>query len=123
MVVSDALGAPGLALLLPVAPIAPEPPLPEVFTPAKVTTVMEAATLCDKLAFTETLLRVVGAKARQISAVPNCALVRLTNDQVRLAPVTPVTVTPEEVASDATNASSNSLALDVEKVGEVMLVA
>ena len=47
---------------------------------------------------------------------------RCTSDHVRLAPVTPVTVIPEELASVATNASNNSLALDVENVGEVMLV-
>jgi hypothetical protein len=117
-----ALGAPDLALAPAVAPMAPEPPVPLVSVPVKVTTVMEAGTLCDSVAFTLTLDRVAEAKARQISAVPRCVLVRQTSAQVWLAPVTPVTVMPDELAPVDTNASSNSLVAVVENEGDVMLV-
>jgi hypothetical protein len=123
VVTSVAAGAPGLAFPLAVAPIAPEPLVPEVSIPVKLTTVMEAAALCDKFAVTLTLERVPGAKARQISAVPSCALVRLTKAQVRPAPVTLVTVMPLDVPSLEINASSNSLPALVENDGEVMLAA
>jgi len=39
-----AVGAPGLALPLPTAPMAPEPFVPEVLTPLKLMTVMEEST-------------------------------------------------------------------------------
>jgi hypothetical protein len=71
VVVNDAVGAPGLALLPLVAPMAPEPPDPDGSAPASVTTVIEAATFCAKVAVTETLAKIAGANARQISAVPN----------------------------------------------------
>ena len=122
VVVREALGAPGFAFPVPVAPIAPEPPVPDVSTPVKVMTVMEAETLCDNVAVTATLVRVAGAKARQISAVPLCALVRLTRVQVRPAPVTLVTVMVDALPSVATNASSSSFALVVEKAGEARVV-
>ena len=115
--VRDAVGAPEAALLPPVAPIAPEPPVPDVSTPVNVTTVIEAATLCDRVAVTVALLKTAGAKARQISAVPSWVLVRFTSVQVRLPPVTPVTVTPLVVASLETNASSNSFVLAVVNAG------
>jgi hypothetical protein len=71
VVTRDAVGAPEEALLPAVLPIAPEPPVPEVSVPVKLATVIEAATLWDNVACTVTLERVRGAKARQISAVPN----------------------------------------------------
>lgn len=110
-----------MALPVPVAPMAPEPPDPDVSTPVKVTTVMEAGTLRASLATTETFVTVAGANARQISAVPSCALVRLTSDHVKPAPVTLVTVILDALASVAIKASSNSFALAVEKLGDVML--
>lgn len=119
---SDALGAPGFALLEDVAPIAPAPPVPDGSAPLKVTTTMEAPTLCESAAVTATLVNVVGAKALQISAVPSCTFVRFTKDQVRPAPVTPVTVILAEAASVATKANSNSLGFVVEKVGDAIVV-
>ena len=117
-----AVGVPELALPEVFAPIAPEPFVPEVSVPVKVITVIEAATLCDRLARTATWERVVGANARQISAVPNCALVRCTNTQVRFAPATLVTVMRADLASAETNASNNSLGEIVENDGEVIFV-
>jgi len=114
-----------LALPLPVAPMAPDPPVPVVSTPANVTTVIEAATLCERVALTDAPLRVVVLNARQISAVPNWVLVRRTSVQVRVPPValaTALTVTPAVLASVAMNASSNSFAFVVVNVGEVMVV-
>jgi hypothetical protein len=55
------------------------------------------------------------ANARQISDVPRWALVRTTNCHVSPAPLTPVTVFPAVTSSAATNASSSSLPVDVEK--------
>ena len=75
MVVNDALGAPGCALPVPLAPMAPEPLLPVVSTPVKLITVIEEITLCDRVAVTETLLSGAVAKALQISASPFCTLV------------------------------------------------
>src|SRR5919197_1755199 len=123
VVVSDAVGAPAVAFPLPVAPIAPEPPAPEVSTPVKVTTVIAAATLCERVAETEALVRVVVANARQISAVPNCVFVRLTSDQVSFPPLTPVTVRPLVLPSVETNANNSSLGAAVKNVGEVMPLA
>jgi hypothetical protein len=45
IVTSDAAGAPVAALLLPTAPIAPDPFVPEMFTPAKLMTVIDEITL------------------------------------------------------------------------------
>lgn len=92
VVTSEAVGAPDAALLPLVAPIAPEPFVPEVSTPAKLITVMEDTTLCDNVADTITLLNEEGANVRQISEVPLCALVLRTSTQVSPAPVTFVTV-------------------------------
>ena len=64
------MGAPLLALALPVAPIAPEPLVPVVSTPAKLITVNEELTLWESVAVTVTLLSAEEAKARQISEVP-----------------------------------------------------
>lgn len=87
-----------------------------------VTTVIEAATLCDRVAVTVALVKIAGEKARQISDVPSCVLVRFTSVQVRLPPVTPLTVMPALFPSVATNASSNSLVLVVVNAAETMLV-
>ena len=65
-----AVGAPDFALALAVAPIAPEPFVPEVLTPVKVITVMEAATDWERVAVTVTALKGFAEKARQISASP-----------------------------------------------------
>jgi len=121
VVTSEAVGAPDDALALAVAPIAPEPLVPVVSVPVKVTTVMEAATLCDKVAVTVTFASVEGAKARHTSAVPNCPFVRRTSAHVKPPPVTPA-VMPADLASLDINTSSSSLAAVVEKAGDVMVV-
>jgi hypothetical protein len=59
-----------LELAVPVAPIAPEPFVPEVSTPAKLITVMEQPTLWEIVAVTVTLFKGKGANARQISEDP-----------------------------------------------------
>ena len=92
VVVSVAVGAPEEAFPAPVAPTAPEPLVPEVSTPVKLITVIEAATLWDRVALTEVLVRVEGAKARQISAAPLCTLVLTTRAHVRPAPEMVLTV-------------------------------
>src|ERR1035437_9377945 len=86
VVTREADGAPEAALAPAVFPIAPEPLVPDGSAPVNVTTVMDAATLWDKLAVTVALERTDGANARQISAVPSCEFVRLTNIHVALAP-------------------------------------
>jgi len=92
VVVSVAEGGPEFAFPLPVAPMAPDPFVPEVSIPVKLITVMEAATFCESVAVTRTLLSPDTANARQISLVPLCTLVLTTKDQVRPPPETPVTV-------------------------------
>src|ERR1044071_2215255 len=92
VVVKLAVGAPDVALPLPVAPIAPEPPVPDALTPVKLRMVIEETTLCDSVAVTVTLLSVVGAKARQISELPRCPFVRTANVQVKPAPEMLLTV-------------------------------
>jgi hypothetical protein len=108
---------------VPTIPIAPEPFVPEASTPAKLITVMEENTLCESVAVTVAPLNVVGANARQTSAVPNCAFVRVTKAHVRLAPVTWVTVIPADLASEEMKASRSSFADVVENEGDVMPVA
>ena len=71
VVASVAAGAPVAPDADTVAPIAPEPFVPDVSTPLNVTTVIDAATLCDSVAVTVTFERVVVENARQISAVPS----------------------------------------------------
>jgi len=121
VVISVAVGAPDPAFALAVAPMAPEPLVPEVSTPVKVRIVIDAATLWDKLALTVARERVDGANARHISAVPNCAFVRCTRAQLRPAPVTALTRMPEEFASVAMNASSSWFGERVEKAGLAMV--
>jgi len=96
--------------------------MPVVSTPLKLTIVMDAAALCDKVAVTLPAEITLGAKARQISAVPSCEFVRLTRAQLTPAPLIPVTVMPDELASVAINASNNSFPDLVENAAEVMLV-
>ncbi len=52
-----AVGAPELPLPEPVAPIAPEPFVPDVSTPVKLTIVTEDATLCERVARTVAFVR------------------------------------------------------------------
>ena len=115
-------GAPDEALSEFLAPIAPEPLLPDVSAPMKLITVMEEMTDWERVAVTVTRLKTEGANARHISAVPSCWLARCTRDQLSPAPRTPLTVTPGRVPSVAINASSSSLAFVVEKV-DVAVVA
>jgi hypothetical protein len=84
---------------------------------------MEAATLWERLAVTLTRESTDRAKPRQISAVPNCALARRTSAHVRPAPLTPVTLTPADLASVAMKARSNSLLEEVLKEGVAMVLA
>jgi hypothetical protein len=70
------------------APIAPEPPLPEGSIPLNDITTIDEATLCESVAVTVTLLKGDGANALQISEVPCCTFVRLTSVQVNPPPAT-----------------------------------
>ena len=92
VVTSVAVGAPLAALALLVAPIAPDPFVPEVDTPVKLITVIEEITLWDSVAVTVTPLKGAVANALQISDVPLRVLVLTTSAQVSPAPETPVTV-------------------------------
>ena len=112
------------ALPPPVAPIAPDPFVPEESAPVNVTTVIDDTTFCDRFAVTVALLNAEGAKARQISAPPGCAFVRFTSAQVRFPPVTLLTVIPpEEPESAEMNANNSSFGIVVENAGVVTLVA
>src|ERR1700730_18094056 len=77
------------------------------------------------VAVTVTFVSAPAATARQISAVPFWVLVRLTNAQVRPAPVMPVTVVfvPTIGASAETNASSSSFVEVVENAAVTIVVA
>src|SRR3954452_6083198 len=92
VVIKVAVGAPEAALPLATAPTAPDPLAPDESTPVKLMTVIEEATLWDRAAVADTLLKGVGAKALHISEVPRCALVRTARNQVRPAPETLWTV-------------------------------
>jgi hypothetical protein len=123
VVTSDAVGAPVAPLPPPVAPIAPDPFVPEGSAPVNVTTVTDETTFCDRFAVTVALLTTAGAKALQISAPPGCAFVRFTSAQVRPPPVTLVTVKPPDTPESAeTNANSNSFGANVENAGLVTFV-
>src|SRR5208337_1936905 len=87
------VGAPEAALALALAPMAPAPLAPVASAPIKLTTVIEATTLWEKVAVTATLESWAGANARHTSAVPIWAFVRRTRVQVSPPPLTPVTVT------------------------------
>ena len=95
---SVAEGAPGLAFPVPIAPIAPDPFVPDRSAPVKLTTVSDEVTDCASVAVTETFVSFAAAKARQISAVPSCTFVRLTSCHVNPPPAIPVTVTGVPVA-------------------------
>src|SRR5581483_1550201 len=71
VVVNDAVGAPGFALPVPVAPIAPDPLVPDVSTPAKLITSIDEATLWERVAVAVAFEIGFAAKALQISAVPS----------------------------------------------------
>jgi hypothetical protein len=71
-----AVGTPELLLVAALAPIAPDPLAPEVSAPVKLTTVIDDVTLCERLAVTVMPVKGEAAKARQISAVPSCTLLR-----------------------------------------------
>jgi hypothetical protein len=124
VVVKIAAGAPPFEFPVPVIPIAPDPLVPVVSTPVKVITVIEDTVLRDNVAVTVALLSGVAAKVRQISEVPNCALVLRTSTQVSPAPETPVTVVlvPEEGASVEMKASNSSFPELVEKAAVVTVV-
>ena len=118
-----AVGAADSAFPLAVLPIAPEPFVPDGSTPAKLITVIDEATFWEIVAVTVTLVRGDVANARQISAVPFCTFVRLTNTQVNPAPVTPDTVAfVFDLESVAMNATSNSCPEAVERVAETVVL-
>jgi hypothetical protein len=125
VVTSEAVGAPGLALPVPIAPIAPDPFVPLVFTPVKLMTVIEALTFCVNVAVTVTPLRVVVANARQISAVPRWTFVLSTRAQVNPPPAMLLTETlgPPLEASDEMNARSSSFAEAMANDGDAIVVA
>ena len=64
------MGAPMRALPLAVAPIAPDPFVPDGSVLVKLAMVIDATTVCDRLARTLTPDSTLGANARQISDVP-----------------------------------------------------
>jgi hypothetical protein len=78
--------------MLAVAPIAPDPFVPDVLTPTKLLIVMEETTLCDRVAVTVAALMGDVANARQISESPLCPFDLTTRVQVNPPPVTLVTV-------------------------------
>jgi hypothetical protein len=83
VVINCAVGAPARLFALAIAPV-PEAPL-------NAATVIDDTTLCDNVACTVAFDNASGADARQISAVPLCALVRATGVHVSPAPVTDFT--------------------------------
>ena len=64
VVTSDAVGAPDGALADRVAPIAPDPFVPDVSTPIKLRTVTDEAAGCETVAVTDTLPSGAAANAR-----------------------------------------------------------
>src|SRR5262249_7291923 len=92
--------------------------------PVNVTTVSDAVTDCESVAVTLTLVSTDGAKARQISDVPCCTLVRCTRTQVKPPPLILLTTGLAAVLRlVATNASNSSLAAVVEKAAVARVVA
>jgi hypothetical protein len=121
VVVTARIGAPVGAPVEALAPIAPAPFTPEGSAPMKVTTVMDAATFCDRLAVTVVPLSGSAEKALHISAVPICEFARWTSCQIRPPPLTDVTVAfGDPVLSVLTKANNNSFAVAVEKLRVVM---
>jgi hypothetical protein len=84
-----------------------DPFVPDVSAPVKLTTVMDEADDCANVAVTLTFVNAVAATARQISAVPRLAFVRITNVQVRPPPLTFVTVFRVVTSSAAINATNS----------------
>src|SRR6185436_10848817 len=91
VVTSVADGAPTSALVLAIAPMAPDPFVPDGSTPLKLITVIIPATPCESVPVTLAPVNGVGANARQISASPRWAFVRPTSVQVSPPPLTAVT--------------------------------
>jgi hypothetical protein len=123
VVVKDTVGAPEAAFAEPVAPIAPEPFVPEGSTPEKLMTVSDENTLAERLAVTVTPESAADENALQTSVVPGLAFVRATNCHASPAPLTEFTVTAPVEGPVETKASRSSLGEVVEKAGTVMLVA
>src|SRR5579884_301104 len=92
VVTREADGAPLAALLLAVAPTAPEPLTPVASAPVIVSIVIELTTLCDKFAVTLTFVRALVANARQISDVPLSPFARTARVHASPPPLTLVTV-------------------------------
>lgn len=113
--VREIVGPPDEALLVPVAPMAPDPFVPDVSTPIKLISVMDTSA-SGTLAVTEMLVKGELEKERQISAVPVCPLVLLTRVHVRPPPEMLLTVPLEPTApgAAATKAKTNSLPALVE---------
>jgi hypothetical protein len=105
------------------APIAPDPLVPEGSTPAKLITVIEETTACDRVAVTDSPLSVPGANAHQTSDVPLCPFALTTKVQVKPPPVTPVTVVfgPDSQSVEM-KANNSSLPEVVENVGVTSVV-
>ena len=125
VVTSDAAGAPGLAFPVPIAPMAPEPFVPAVFTPVKLMTVIDATTLFEIVAVAVTPLSAEVANARQISAVPRWTFVLSTRAHVNPPPATLLTETlvPLPGSSVEMNARSSSFAEAVANDGDAIVVA
>ena len=84
---------------------------------------MDDKTDCENVAVTVILVSVVGANARQISAVPCCVFVLCTSTHVRLPPATLFTVVVAAVPFPLEiNASSNSFVAEVENVAVARVV-
>ena len=99
-----------MLLAAAVAPMAPDPFVPDPFAPVRLTTVIDDATLCDKVATTLTLLKGVSANALHTSAVPSSWLLRFTKAQVRPPPrILCTIVLGDPLPSLATKAKSSSL--------------
>ena len=92
VVVTEAVGAPLAAFVDAIAPMAPDPFVPDVSAPVNDTMVIADTACCESVAVTETFVSGDGANARQISLLPDCTFVRTTNCHVSPAPVMLVTV-------------------------------
>ena len=115
VVVTVADGKPDVEFVPVIAPMAPDPFVPEGSAFLKLKTWINPVREADKVAVTATLLSVDVANARWISAVPPEVFVRRTRTQVRPPPVTVVVVAVVLVV--ATNASKSSFGAAVENEG------
>src|SRR3954454_5238312 len=119
-VVSEAAGAPVVALPVPVAGTE------VVSAPVKVAIVIEPwEEPVSRVAVIFWLVSTADAAAVQISLVPYCTLVRRRNVHVTPPPATPEKVcAPEAVGpSEVTNATSSSFAADVVNAGDTTVLA